>query len=148
MKERIPQVRDRDYTFHYAEGHLLFNRPIPGFVNTDMFLNHQLASVSHGDPVFVEVGYGFVATEAFPGLTMGGRVMQRLASNIEVGVGYIQETRETDLPTYQMGEALLKWRPTENSELELEYAMSSGVDNQRWLSQDGGLTWGRAGAAT
>ncbi len=141
IKTRIPQVRDRDYTIQYAEGHIIFKQPVMAFVSTDMMLSQQLASVSHGDPVFVEVGYGYLSQEAFTGLTAGGRFTQHLGGSLDVGLGYLQEGRETDVSDYSLGEALVRWRPTQNSELELEYAFSTGIDNEKWLSQDGGLTW-------
>ena len=126
IKTRIPQVRDRDYTIHYAEGHLIFSRPVMAFVNTDMMLSQQLASVSHGDPVFVEVGYGYLTQDPFPGLTAGGRVVQNLGGNLDVGLGYVQEGREANVSDYSLGEALVRWRPTAHSELELNTLSALG----------------------
>jgi len=142
---RTLKQRNVDYTIRYGEGRVLFNEPIPAFVDNVFGLNHNLGQVQAGHRVFVEVEYDHNALEPFQGIGGGAQLKQTLFGHLEVGGGYLLEAREDGSPAYQLGGMHAKLFLDDNTWLKGEWAWSSSVDAGNYMSLDGGLTYAKLG---
>lgn len=134
----IPQRRSADYLIRYAEGRLLFNRPLSSVVQDDTIINDALLA---GDPVSVQVDYE-VRAENLERTGSGGRVRKQVGDHLSIGGTYVSDELESG--GYDLSGVDARVRLSEHSWIKAETARSSGSDSPVYVSEDGGLTWTEA----
>jgi len=132
---RVPQEVNVDYTIKYEEGRILFNRPVSSVVEDSGIIDQALLA---GNPVYIEIDYE-IEVPSFEKSAYGGRVKQQVGDHLAVGGTYVRD--ELASGRYEMTGMDTEVRFGKNSRIIGEYAESSGVDSQLYVSEDGGLSF-------
>ncbi|MBW2412188.1 MAG: hypothetical protein JRF72_20500, partial [Deltaproteobacteria bacterium] len=107
-------------------------------VEDDELINDDLLP---GSKVYIQVDYE-ARQDFFENKAGGGRVRQQLGDHIAVGGTYVHDelgSKEYDLYAFDV-----ELRLGKNTRLVGEYADSSGIDSQVFLSEDGGVTFSQS----
>ena len=135
---RDRQTQNSDYTIKYAEGRVMFHRPISSVVGDDSLVDLEILSGHH---VFIEADYE-TRLDDFDKTASGARVRRQLGDHVALGGTYIED--ELELGSYEIGALDATVRLNENTRITAEYADSSGNDSLTFVSNDGGLSFTEA----
>ncbi|MDH3588533.1 MAG: hypothetical protein OEQ74_03945, partial [Gammaproteobacteria bacterium] len=133
--QRIPQVRNSDYVVKYAEGRLLFRRPLSS-INSDATIISQ--GLLAGNPMSLEVDYETRSPGAKQAIR-GGRVQRRVGDSLTVGGSYVEDQQLSS--DYSLAGIDAELRLNEHARVVAELASSSGNDSVNFISTDGGLNY-------
>ena len=132
---REPQVRNRDYTIKYAEGRLLFRRPLSSMDADTTIIAQQLLG---GNPMSLEVDYE-TGRSGMSQSILGGRVQRRIGDSLTVGGSYVEDRQLSS--DYSLAGLDAELRLNEHARIVAELANSSGNDSINFVSTDGGLSY-------
>ncbi len=137
----IPQIRDQDYDISYEGGRLLFRAPVSRAVDAAFLAGGfgPTRDILAGHPVYVVVDYERWDRSVFGGDSAGVHARQQIEGVVEIGGGYVDESRENgDFRAWSVEGALT---PVDGVRLEVEYAESESGVGMGEISDDGGITW-------
>lgn len=132
---RLPQRRNLDYTMKYAEGRVLFARPVSSVLDDGGLVS---TTVLPGSPVTVEVDYE-TATQGLDRTATGGHVQQHLGDHVALGGTYLKD--DVGLGGYELHGADAELRAGRNSRISGEFATSNGAASRVYTSLDGGVSF-------
>jgi len=139
---RIPQEQGVDYTIKYAEGRLLFSRPVSSVQDNQRLIDNQLLS---GNQVVISVDYE-AEVDAFENSGGGGHLRQQLGEHLALGATAVQD--DTASGRYRLWGLESEVRLGTANRLIAEYAESEGGDSRVQFSRDGGLSYHELPAST
>ncbi len=132
---RHRQERNRDYTIKYADGRVLFNRPLASFSEDNRLVGSDLLG---GDPVYIEVDYE--TTGAGDDQNVAGvRLRRSFGDRLAVGVTRVDETLVAG--DYQLTGVDAEVALAPGTRLVAEAATSEGSSALTFVSDDGGFTF-------
>jgi uncharacterized repeat protein (TIGR01451 family)/fimbrial isopeptide formation D2 family protein len=134
-----PLVQGLDYEIDELQGRLILSRPLlqiaqghaPSLINDGAL---------DGNQVILVVDYEYVP-DAFDTnqVVVGGAARQWIGDHVAVGVTAVDEGRAGE--DYQLGGVDVTVKAAENTWAKLEYGKSKATQTNRFLSNDGGLTF-------
>lgn len=140
-----PRSLYSDYTVEYRQGRILLKSTLPSVADASFIVNNNLSSITNGHPVYLVIDYEYQGRSLQSGNTFGVHVRQKIADIVEIGGGHIREGRPgNNNPDYTLTGAHVKVEKN-NLFVKGEFARSSAVDAQNYISDDGGLTYANLG---
>jgi uncharacterized repeat protein (TIGR01451 family) len=136
MKEGV------DYNMDYANGRILFWRPVSMSVDSDRLISNSLLG---GDPVYVVANYEYFVHDKIAEGTQGVRVAQAVGKNLLVGGTYVSETQANR--NYQLKGQDVTVHLGKNATVQAEYAETSSDAQNNYISTDGGITFSQLASA-
>jgi uncharacterized repeat protein (TIGR01451 family) len=131
-----------DYDMDYANGRVLFWRPVSMSVNSGNLMSNSLLS---GDPVYVVANYEYFVQDKLVEATRGGRVTQAVGKNVVVGGTYVSETQADR--NYQLKGQDVTVHLGKNATVKAEYAETMSGAQNNYISTDGGITFAELSSA-
>ncbi|MDI6782122.1 MAG: OmpA family protein, partial [bacterium] len=133
--KRLPQQRNADYTIKYHEGRILFNRPVPSIIQSELLIDDKILD---GDNVYVVVDYEYEPNALDKGV-VGLRFNQQINANLRLGATCIEEDKGVNDYQLQGVDAVLKIG--RHVAIYGECASSRFDSDDNHISRDGGLSF-------
>jgi hypothetical protein len=137
VKTSRPLTLGDDYQFDSAAGRISFWEPPEREVESELLIGGERGAV---DDIYLVADYSYsIAGEWSEGVS-GGQIQQALGDRVVLGVTQVDEQQQGG--SYNLEGVNSTLHLSENHRLRLEYARSESRAEPKYLSTDGGLSWG------
>ena len=126
-----------DYQFDAASGRITFWMPPEREIESDLIIGSERGAV---DQVYLVADYSYSIADDWSQGVSGGQIEQAFGDHLRLGVTQVEEQQQSG--TYTLEGINSTIRLGKNHTLELEYARSESRAEPKYVSTDGGLSWG------
>ncbi|MEE9208458.1 MAG: OmpA family protein, partial [Gemmatimonadota bacterium] len=127
-----------DYEVDYAEGRILFRKPVSSVADSSTLISDGLLN---GNPVFILVDYEYspLTPTSLDDNTYGARLQHAIGEHLTLGATYVEEERLSGQYTLQGGDFTI--RAGEHTRITAEFSQSENEAVAQYISTDGGLSF-------
>ncbi|MDP6969228.1 MAG: hypothetical protein QGG88_08955, partial [Gammaproteobacteria bacterium] len=131
-----------DYELNAAAGRIILHEPLSGQAPGELLIADQGNNAS--DPVYLLVDYSYVVIDKWDKGVTGGLVRQAINDRLRVGLVSVKEDQTNAVYQLDGVDASVYLDKEGQHQLDLGYAQSASRVAPRYISTDGGLSWGIA----